>query len=307
MEEQERIQNEINALNQTKATLDTEINQRNATITQLDNDIGSRTTTRDNFNSQIAVLTTTKTDLDTQINASTNTRNELDQVNVGLKISNDTFLEEIKKLEEKKKKLEDNVKILRDKNDLFSNDIAGIGEDSKSQRIKYAIGITLSFITAIIFMCILVCSIKGEITIPDSIKSSLNGNPRLIFAIFVLMRISIVGSLFVLIFVFINLTRGFVSQYVRTQEKMTTVRLIDYLVSKIGKEPSNLAEGEKIPFETIKLEKQTALLNKHLPELIEYNPSSFDKLSKTKSPDEIITELVKSGKLTIPTLENLPN
>lgn len=303
MEEQERIQNEINALNQTRAALDAEINQKNATITQLDTDIASRTTTRDNFNAQIAVLTASKIELETQINVSTATRNDLDNVCAGLKTSNEVNVEEIKKLEEKKKNIENNVKLLREKNDLFSNDIAGIGEDSKGQRIKYAVGISLSFLTAIVFMFILVNSIKGEISIPESIKSSLYGNPRLIFAMFVLIRISIVGSLFVLIFVFINLTRGFVSQYVRTQEKMTTVRLLDYLVSKIGKETSNLPESEKISFETKKLEKQNDILNKHLPELIEYNPSSFDKLSKTKSPDEILTELVKSGKITIPKIE----
>jgi hypothetical protein len=300
MEEIERIQNEINALNQTKGILDNEINQKNATITQLDTDILSRTTTRDNFNSQITVLTALKSDIEAQINVNTTTRNDLDQVSAVLSANNETYIEDIKKLEDKKRKLEDNVKLLREKSDLFSNDIAGIGEDSKGQRIKYTVGISLSFFTAVIFMCILVNSIKGEISFPESMKTSLTGNPRLLFAMFALIRISVVGSLFILIFVFINLTRGFVSQYIRTQEKMTTIRLLDYLVSKIGKESSNIPETERILFETKKLEKQNDLLNKHLPGLIEYNPSSFEKLSKTKSPDERLTELVMNGKIIIP-------
>ena len=81
---------------------------------------------------------------------------------------------------------------------------------------------------------------------------------------------------------------------------MSAVRLIDFLVSKIGKEIKNLAEGEKIPFETAKMEKQNGLLSLHFPNWMEYNPSSFDKLSKTKSPEEMLQDLIKAVKITLP-------
>ncbi len=252
------------------------------------------------MNTQIATLTTTKNETDTSITSNKSSISTYDQEIAVLNSNRNTLYDDLKKLEGDKKKLEENVKQWREKNDLFSNDIAGISEDSSTQRTKYAIGMGLSFIAAIIFMCILITSVKTSIEIPKGIETDLKGNPRLIFLVFLLMRISIVGSLFVLIFVFINLTRGFVSQFIRTQEKMTAVRLLDYLVSKIGIEYSTLSDAEKISFETIKLDKQKELLNKHLPALIEYNPTSFDKLSKNKSPEEFVTELIKSGKLDIP-------
>ncbi len=294
------IDNHIAANTPNKQTLDTEINQRNATITQLDTDIASRTSTRDSLNTQITTLTNSKTEIDNYISNSTPVKITLDQDISGLNTTKINLNDDIKKLQTDKQKLEDNVKQWREKNDLFSNDISGISEDSSAQRTKYALGIGLSFLAAIIFMWILISSVKDGIDLPEGIKKDLAGNPRLLFSVFLLMRISIVGTLFVLIFIFINLTRGFVSQFIRTQEKMTAVRLIDYLVSKIGKESSSLTDEEKVQFETIKLDKQKEILNKHLPELIEYNPSSFDKLSKTNSPDEIITELIKTGKLVLP-------
>lgn len=284
----------------SKQTLETEISNRNQTIVQLDSDIETRTNTRNTLNKEIANLTNTQTEISNSITVNTPIKKGFeDDINL-LKTNKNTLNDEIENLQKVKTNWEENVKQWREKYDLFSNDIAGISENNLSQRNKYAIGIGLTALASIIFMWILVCSVKNGSEIPEGIKTVLTGNPRLIFMVYVLMRISIVGSLFVLFFVFINLLRGFVSQYIRTQEKMSSVRLIDFLASKIGKETKNLAEGEKLPFETAKMEKQNALLCKHLPDLIEYYPSSFDKLSKTKSPDEIIQDLVKSGKLILP-------
>jgi predicted nucleic acid-binding Zn-ribbon protein len=283
----------------SKQTLETEISQRNQTITQLDADITNRTTTRDNLNAEITNLTNTQTELSNSIAVNQPIKKGFeDDINL-LKTNKSTLNAEIENLQTDKKKWENNVKQWRDKYDLFSNDIAGISENNLNQRNKYAIGIGLSALAAIIFICILVYSVKSGSEIPVGIKDVLKGNPRLLFLVYVLMRISIVGSLFILIFVFINLLRGFVSQYIRTQEKMSAVRLIDFLTSKIGKESKDLAEGEKIPFETAKMEKQNNLLSQHLPNLIEYNPSSFDKLSKTKSLEEMLQDLVKAGKITL--------
>jgi predicted nucleic acid-binding Zn-ribbon protein len=290
----------------SKQTLETEITNRNQTIVQLDAEIETRINTRNNLNTEIANLTNTQTEISNSIAANTPIKKGFeDDINV-LKTNRNSLNLEIENLQKDKTKWEENVKQWRDKYDLFSNDIAGISENNLSQRNKYAFGIGLTALASIIFMFILVCSVKSGSEIPEGIKTVLTGNPRLLFMVYVLMRISIVGSLFVLIFVFINLLRGFVSQYIRTQEKMSSIRLIDFLASKIGKETKNLTEGEKLPFETAKMEKQNALLSKHLPDLMENNPSSFDKLSKTKSPDEILQDLVKSEKIVLPN-KNMPN
>ena len=74
---------------------------------------------------------------------------------------------------------------------------------------------------------------------------------------------------------------------------MTGVRLLDFLVNKIGNITSKVDETEKVKFETVKLEKQNDILNKHLPELIDYSPSSFDKISKSKNITEFTPEILK--------------
>ena len=77
---------------------------------------------------------------------------------------------------------------------------------------------------------------------------------------------------------------------------MTAVRLLDFLVTRIGKEASKLPDAEKLKFETAKLETQNKIMNEHLPQLIEYNPSSFDKISNTKSPQEHALALANAFK-----------
>jgi hypothetical protein len=74
---------------------------------------------------------------------------------------------------------------------------------------------------------------------------------------------------------------------------MTAVRVLDFLVSRIGKEDPKLNDDEKMKYETERLQRQHDLLNSHLPELIEYNPSSFDKLSNTSSPIDVVQKAIK--------------
>lgn len=293
------LETQLEGTTNNKQMLENDITQRNQTIAQLDSEIVTRTSNRNNLITEIENLTNTQTKLIESITANKPTLKGFeDEINL-LKTNRNELNIEIENLQKAKNNLEENVKQWRDKHDLFSNDIAGISENNLSQRNKYSIGIGLTALASIIFMCILVSSVKNGSEIPEGIKTVLTGNPRLLFMVYILMRVSIVGSLFVLIFVFINLLRGFVSQYIKTQEKMSSVRIIDFLTSKIGRETNNLAEGEKLTFETAKIEKQRALLSQHLPDLMEYNPTSFDKLSKSKSPDEILQDLAKSGKITL--------
>lgn len=298
---------EIERLKQERLKLSRQISSKRETITELDNSIQNKSTQRDSLNADIENLITQRDTIQSTITETTPIKNQLETDLAELQLTHTEVTEQVKALNQnkttlegkigflqtKKEELESNVQVWTEKNDLYTNDITGISTDNKSQRNKYIFSAIVSFILAAILMCHVICAVRDDISIPSAIKEIFDGSPGYSFYLIILGRVSVIAALFVLIFIFINLTRGFVSQFIRTQEKMSAIRLINFLVTQVGKDAPALAEAEKLNYETQRIAKQNELLNKHLPDLIEYNPSSFDKLTKTKGLEDRLETLLK--------------
>lgn len=298
---------EIQKLKDERLRIHRQIKRREGTLKGLDNEVTQKTSTIDGLNEQITNLTNQKNEIEALINENnpkketlegevstltenkTNLTTEIGELNTTKKNLNT----DIAQLQKDKTGLEQNVKVWKEKNNLYTNDLAGISTDNKGQRVKYARSAIFSFLGAAALMVLLICTIRKDIEIPEAIKETFSGNVGYIFYLLILFRISLIAAIFIIIFVFINLTRGFVSQFIRTQEKMFAIRLINFLVSKVGKDHASVPEGQKMNYETQRIAKQNELLNQHLPDLFEYNPTSFDKLSKTKGLEERIENILK--------------
>ncbi|MBK8450752.1 MAG: hypothetical protein IPL42_12325 [Saprospiraceae bacterium] len=75
---------------------------------------------------------------------------------------------------------------------------------------------------------------------------------------------------------------------------MTTIRLFDFLISKITSE--KIQGGDPTAIEKLRIEKQVELLKQFLPALIETKESPFNGISQTKDAPEQVLKLLKGLK-----------
>ncbi|MGB4969681.1 MAG: hypothetical protein WBO31_09130 [Saprospiraceae bacterium] len=190
--------------------------------------------------------------------------------------------------------VEADLKLWRTRYDYFTKDMAGISEDSARQRNKYLVGIGLCSVIILVIIWFLLFSMLHPPTLPVDIMSCLAGNSSLLFTAYIIMRISIIASLFIIIFIFINMIRGLISQFIRIQDRMTTIRLFDFLISKITSE--KIQGGDPTAIEKLRIEKQVELLKQFLPALIETKESPFNGISQTKDAPEQVLKLLKGLK-----------
>jgi hypothetical protein len=295
-EQRDSIKKEVTTLTKAKTDLESFISENNTQKLALTAEITSLGTQKEELDSYVQTISPNKTQLETDISALTEQKSGIQTEINENKVTKKGLVSEISTLTNDKKLLEDNVKQWTTKSELYTNDIDGIGTDNKNQRGNYLLYAGLSFVCAIILMWILLCTLKHPSFLPESLTDLFKKEVGYIFYLIVLMRVSIIAAIFILIFVFINLTRGFVSQLIRTQEKMTAVRLLVFLVTKIGKESPNIPEPEQVNYETTRIQRQSDLLSQHIPDLIEYNPTSFDKLSKISSPNKSVQSIFNKKK-----------
>ncbi len=220
----------------------------------------------------------------------TSLKTEIDQLEKN-KFKLTSFIDDLKK---EITSVETDLKLWRTRHDYFTKDMAGLSEDSARQRNKYLLGIGFCLLIILGAIWILICSMFHPPTLPENIMSCLTGNSNLLFAAYIIMRISIIASLFIIIFIFINMLRGLISQFIRIQDRMTTIRLFDFLISKLTSE--KIQGGDPTAIEKIKIEKQVELLKQFLPILIENKESPFEGISKTKDLPEQILKFLKALK-----------
>ena len=124
--------------------------------------------------------------------------------------------------------------------------------------------------------------------IKESVKDLFSTRLEFIFALTIIFRVSFVVSIFILLYIFIHLTRGFLSQVIRVKEKMTSLRMLLFLVENVGKEFEPTEDEISSKQEIIKA--QSDLINKHLPTLMDYNSSNFDTISDPPKFQEKLIE-----------------
>lgn len=269
------LKSEITNLETKKESITSDIEKLSESITELED---KKTESEERLNTQ---LTKSEAELKRIADDRAKASEELKE----LRGKRSSLQTECESLTKDKANLEANVALWRTKHNLYSKDLAGIGEENKNQQYRFIGAAAISFIGFAFLMYLLICSIKTELQLPQWVIELFQNEHGYVFSLIILIRISMVVSLFILIFVFLNLTRGFVVQLIRTQGKMSSVRMLDFLSTRVGKESiDGLGADDLLKYETDKLARQSELLAKHIPDLIDYRASEFERASNTESP-----------------------
>ena len=262
---------------------------------------------KDKLCETIESLNINKEELDSYVSINNPIRDELkaelsalNEEKKGVISTTNSLQEEIVQLEEniktqasKKKNLDNIIKSLREKYGLYSKDMKDIALDSKKQLLVYAITALASFLGALALMYILLSVLTSKNTSFHLIEDIFTNNPNYQFYTLLIFRVTISAAFIFFFIVFINLTRGFIAQYIKTKNKMTAIRIADFLIGRIHTKGSeSMPDDIKQTLESEKLKEQVELLNTHIPQIMDIGSSSFERISKTKDPTDTFKELL---------------
>lgn len=169
-------------------------------------------------------------------------------------------------LKEEKEKYESAISDLKNEYGLFPRDIKEMSRDSISQLKKYASLATLSVIGTLLMMGLLIFFLIQPII--DNTFAGVFTEPGLSFYTILSTKILLFAGLVFFIIVFLNLTRGLVSQYIKSRNRLTSLRVTDYLIDRAQASGSQNGKAS------------ADLLNEFLPRIMELD-SSFDKALKS--------------------------
>lgn len=302
---------EIEKLEVKIADLETLRKERNDLSKEVEQLIKSKAKTQEfikekaGIEDQISNLNVVKTNLDQEINDLTPKKEallldvhaletqtqELSITKSELESTKSIVTTEIESLKMEKSKMETDMTDLRTKYGLYSKDMADMSIDSNKQLYTYAIASGATILVSISLMITLLCILVGSDPYTDKLLTFYSNEPNLRFLSILAIRISISAVFIFLIIVFLNLTRSFVSQFIKTRNRLTALRVADFLIGKLDLKKGDDAEIEDLS--TVKreiLKEQIELLKVHIPKIMDLNSSSFDKIQKEKDPIEMMKE-----------------
>lgn len=272
------LENFISANDGQKQTLINEIATLSGQKTELDTFVQNNTPLKETLSTELGVLNTQKTNLENEIKElktdKSNTQSEIEQIN------------------QEKHRLDDLIIELRDKFGLYSKDMRDMSLDSITQLKKYSWSAVVAIIASVSLMVILLCILTTSDPFSENLLKFFYHEPNLRFYSILTTRISISAAFVFLIIVFLNLARGFVSQYIKARNRLTALRVTDFLIGRIQSKKNTVTTDEdKLKVEIERIKEQVTLLNTHIPKIMDLGNSSFDKDSKTKYPLEELKKM----------------
>lgn len=302
----ESVISNLSSLEETKNTLETDIESLTENKTSLESFLSENSTKKTTLTSKVEGLTTEKQTLDTYIETNNPVRETLTaelakletdkdgltSENSELVTSSSDLKSEIKTLKSEKKTLEGSTKELREKYGLYSKDMKEMSKDSNSQLIKYSWSAILSIGATIVLMIILLNILIKSNPFSTDLMEFFKHQPNFRFYTLLTIRVSISAVFVFFIIIFLNLSRGFISQYIKARNRLTALRVTDFLIERIqSKHNEEFSEEDQLNLEREKIKEQVELLSDQLPKLMDLGNSSFDKTSKTESPIKVLKEV----------------
>lgn len=285
------LENEIQSLTEQKLELETFISENSTIKTSLSADIQSLIDEKNNLDSYLTSNNPIKEKLSEDLEKLQTDNSELLTENSSLSENSTQIKGEIKKLKAKQKTLEETTLELREKYGLYSKDMKEMSLDSKSQLIKYSWSAILSIAATITLMILLLNILTGDNPYSDKLVELFKNQPNFRFYSLLTIRLSVSAVFIFFIIIFLNLSRGFISQYIKSRNRLTALRVTDFLIERIqSKRNDEFSEDDKIKLETERIKEQVELLSDQLPKLMDLGNSSFDKTSKTENPIKVLKE-----------------
>lgn len=293
---------EFEELSPTVQALKSQKEKYELEIPELETNHSSTQTTLEEITEELNTSEEKKSSLENEISTLTTSRDELKQVidvskaeDVLLKQNKADLQAEIAKLNIEQGKTKNEISTLRDKLGLYSKDLSEIVRQNREHRNKYAWAIFISFTLSLASIVTLILLMTSDKLVSASAQALFATSINYIFYETLLIRTSILGALIFIILIFINLTRGFLSQFIRSQEKIASITVLDFLVNRLeSKQFTFNDETQKREYSKEILKSQIDLMSAHIPKIIEDTSSNFDKTTKTSSPLENIADSARS-------------
>ncbi len=290
--ELEKIKAETEQINSIKSVLETFITNNTDRKQTLTAEIESLTIQKENIDSYIQTNTPLKETLFSEIEVLKAHKQNLEQEIENLESDISTTQTEIVQINQEKSRLDRLIIDLREKYGLYSKDMKDMSQDSISQLEKYSRSAVLSISGAVTLMVILLCILTQSNPFSDKLLKFFYHEPNLRFFSIITIRITISAAFIFLIIIFLNLSRGFISQYIKARNRLTALRVADFLIGRIqSKKNTGTTEEERLKIEVERIKEQVILLNNHIPKIMDLGSSSFDKNSKTKDLVEQLKEM----------------
>ncbi len=145
-------------------------------------------------------------------------------------------------LKEEKEKYDTAIEELKVEYGLFPRDLKEMSRDSISQLKKYSSLALLSIIGTLSMMGLLLLFLTQPII--DAAFANSFADPGLAFYTVLSTKILLFAGLIFFILVFLNLTKGFVSQYIKSRNRLTSLRVTDYLIDRVQGSSNGKADAD---------------------------------------------------------------
>lgn len=288
----DRVKSETENLEATKVELESFINENITQKQSLTAEIGILTNQKEELDNYVQTNSRTKESLSVELESLNSQKAQIEQEIKTLETIKTTSQEQANQITQEKSRLDGLIVDLREKYGLYSKDMKDMSKDSITQLNKYSWSAVASIIGAVVLMVILLCILTTSNPFSEKLLKFFYHEPNLRFYSILTIRISISAAFIFLIIIFLNLSKGFVSQYIKARNRLTALRVADFLIGRIqSKKNTGLTENEKLQIEIERIKEQVELLNKHIPKIMDLGSSSFDKTSKTKDPLEQLKEM----------------
>jgi hypothetical protein len=265
------IENDLVLLRKEKADIEDFYNQNKG----LEDKININTSELEELQTQILNEQKTSSDLQEIITHLNDEQLLIKSTLDELYLKSQTEKSHLESLIKEKSQLENFMLELRDKYGLYSKDMAEMSKDSITQLTTYAVSAFVSIIVTISLMIILSTFLIHSKPLTKELHNFYPNDPYLRFFTILTIRLSISIVFIFLIIIFLNLTRSFVSQYVKSRNRLSALRIADFLVGKINLSINE--EDDVLATNQLILKEQTDLLKIHIPRIMDMGSSSFDK------------------------------
>ncbi len=168
--------------------------------------------------------------------------------------------EKVGQLKDEKAKYETEISGLKTEYGLLPRDIKEMSKDSINQLKKYSFLAMLSVTGTLIMMGLLIFFLIQPVV--DNAFADSFSDPNLAFYSILSTKILLFSGLVIFVLVLLSLTRGFLSQYIKSRNRLTSLRVTDYFVDRVQSTSNGKADVE--------------LLKDFLPKIMDHD-GSFDR------------------------------
>ena len=251
----DELKTEVDSLSQTKSQLEVYISQNSSKEKAFDKIIKAQTSQKNELDKYLEKAGPKKKSIQAELHElEKEKQSNLNEIE-NYTSESGNIQAKIEGLQQSKEEVEGKIKELESEYALYPKDMKNMSRDAKNQLKSYArlalASITLTLLLTTVMFVFLFGRIQMETPFADQV---------------LILIIASIGVFSFLIYHFLKLSKGFISQYISIRNRLTTLRVTDFLMSRLENEkPSKSKKDERAD-----------LANTYISEIMRFE-NCFDK------------------------------